>query len=209
MYITGLESFTNSRIKVYIDEEFAFILYPQDIRQYKLVIGEEIDDNLFLVINNDTVLRRAKNKAVKYLECREQSEKLIREKLARNYYTTEIIDKVIEFLQKYKYIDDRRFAVAYINSYASTKSQKLIRNELYIKGIKSHIIDDIFNEYSIDDNESLQKSIFRKLSRIDKFDYTNEKLKSNIINYFLRRGYRYNDIVKGIDEYYKIYQNYI
>ena len=87
MIVTELEYISNYRIKVFIDEEFAFILYPQDIKRYKIEEEKEISDDLFLFIKQETILRRAKNKALCYLDRTEQTERILRQKLKSKYYS--------------------------------------------------------------------------------------------------------------------------
>lgn len=198
MIVTGLECISKSRIKVYIDEEFAFILYPQDIRKYKLKLEEEIEYNLFLVIIEETVLRRAKNKALNLLANSEQTEKMIRDKLKNSFYTEDVIDKAIEFLKSYNYIDDSRYARMYIETYKNSKSIIILKRELYMKGVQGDIIDSLLEEIPVIEEDNLRVGLYKKLAHIDK---PTEKELNRIINYFMRRGYRYQHIVKIIEEY--------
>ena len=200
MIVTELEYISNYRIKVFIDEEFAFILYPQDIKRYKIEEEKEISDDLFLLIKQETILRRAKNKALCYLDRTEQTERILRQKLKSKYYTEDIIDLTIIFLKNYNYLDDRRYAYQYISSYMNKKSITFMKRELYIRGISDDIIEDVVAEFCIDENSNLRIQIDKRIDNLSQFD---ESSKRKTINYFLRRGFNYYDIIKSIEEYHK------
>ena len=54
------------------------------------------------------ILRRAKLRAIHLLEYRDRTEKDMRRKLQQGDYPPEVIDKTIEYLKSYGYIDDKR-----------------------------------------------------------------------------------------------------
>ena len=61
----------------------------------------------------------------------DRTEYQINQKLKEGYYPTSIIERVIAFLKKYDYLNDKRYAVRYRDSYAKTKSCKRIRLTIY------------------------------------------------------------------------------
>ena len=68
MIITKLETCHTKKIRVYMDEEFAFLVYPQDIRKYALKENMELSENLYHQIMEETIIRRAKQKAMALLQ---------------------------------------------------------------------------------------------------------------------------------------------
>lgn len=68
MIITDIVKFTVGRnknktaYKIFVDDEFSFLLYSQDIKAYRLEVGTEITPLLYDRIITETVYRRAKQK---------------------------------------------------------------------------------------------------------------------------------------------------
>ena len=62
MLVTKLEPF-GSRVKIYINNDFAFVLYKGEISKYGLKEGQEIPSNTYSVIMNK-LFDRGKERAL-------------------------------------------------------------------------------------------------------------------------------------------------
>ena len=122
MTVTDIVPLDNKRSKVYVDGEFAFILYRGEIRNYRLRTGEEISSPVFDEINNSLIPKRAKKRAMNLLQKRDYTEYKLREKLKEGFYTDEIIDDTIEYLKSYRYLDDEHSRGDKIADYESGAS---------------------------------------------------------------------------------------
>lgn len=103
--ITKIESQKkrDDRVNIYIDEKFFMAIYKELVFTFNLKKGQEIDPNNLKSILDNEMYMKAKNKALSILSKASQSEKQIRQKLAKDY-EEDTIDRVIEFLQKYKFV---------------------------------------------------------------------------------------------------------
>ena len=43
MIVTKIEDVAKTRFKVYIDEQFAFVLYKGELSRYRIAVGREIE----------------------------------------------------------------------------------------------------------------------------------------------------------------------
>lgn len=187
MIITDIVKFTVGRnknktaYKIFVDDEFSFLLYSQDIKAYRLEVGAEVTPLLYDRIITETVYRRAKQKALAILKHMDRTEKELYIKLKDAYYTDDIINRTIEYLKEYNYINDERYAMNYIRLKKGIQSSLAIKTKLNQKGINKEIIEKIitkeYNESSEDiDYEilAINKAIHKKyrnphdLSREDK-----------------------------------------
>ena len=73
-----------------------------------------------------------------------------------------------------------------------------LSNEMVLSG--DDIIEDVLAEFCIDENSNLRIQIDKRIDNLSQFD---ESSKRKTINYFLRRGFNYYDIIKSIEEYHK------
>lgn len=194
--VTKLESF-NSRIKVYINGEVAFVLYKGEIRKYNISEGKEISEETLGEMMS-LLYNRAKERALYILDKSYKTEKEIVDKLKVGFYPEIIIKKVISFLKEHDLLNDLRYAIMYVDYKRSSKSKKQINQELHRKGIQKDIIDLAFKENEFSDSDSLDKLVEKRIKRYDIDDY---KSISKLYQYLIGKGYNYSDVKAAISKY--------
>ena len=91
-------------------------------------------------------IRRARHRALHILERSDRTEQELRAKLERNY-RAEAVEDAISYVKQYHYLDDRRYAVNYLNSRGRVKSRRQVEQELlYKKGISKEILEEARTE---------------------------------------------------------------
>ncbi|NLJ95716.1 MAG: regulatory protein RecX [Clostridiales bacterium] len=210
MIITKIEEINIGRGKnklaflIYADENFIFLFYSQDIRNYQLKEGCEITPSLYERIIEETVYRRAKQKALATLKRVDKTEKEIRLKLKDGYYTDEIIDMTIDYLEKYNYINDERYTSNYIRTHKLNKSKLAIKTNLLKKGINKTVLEKIiFDEYINFEDESdpemiaIQRAVHKKYNNISSLSW---KEKQKLIASLYRKGFDIDKIQTYLKE---------
>jgi len=195
MIITQLEELEKGKVKVYIDEEYHFLLYKKDIKVHHLEENEVISDIIYEDIVVNTVLRRAKQKAIAILKFMNRTEQELIIKLRQADYTDSIITNVIDYVKSYHYIDDARYAVDFIRSKKDSKSKRQLQTELMQKGISKEHLEQAFYEEYIDEDIAVQKAIAKKNKNLENMT-KEEKLK--LSSYLYRKGYQLDLIKKYI-----------
>ncbi len=199
MIVTKLEELTKGKVKVYIDGEYHFLLYRKDINTYKLQENEMIQEKVYEEIIQDTVLRRAKQKAMAILKYMDRTEQELRQKLKQAEYTESITESAIEYVKMFHYLDDKRFAANYIRYKKDTKSKRQLQTELMQKGIRKEFIEQAFEEEYDDEDLAIQKAIAKKTMDIDSLSQE-EKMK--LASSLYRKGFKMDKIQKYIKIYY-------
>ena len=196
MLITKLEYLNiKSKVRVYIDYEYAFLLYQNDLRRNKLEENIELSEILYEDILQNTVYRRAKQKTIAILKYMDRTEQELRQKLMLEEYPPTIIDKTIDYIKGYGYIDDERYASNYVRFKKEIKSKFQIQNHLYQKGIAKDIINLVMeNEYESDE-VALLKAIKKKTDHPELLD---PDKKQKLIASLCRKGFHYEEIVKHL-----------
>jgi regulatory protein len=192
MYISKLEEVDKNKVKVYIDDEYRFLLYKKDIRIHRLREEEEISDSKYADILKNTVLRRGKQKALSILKYMDRSEQELRFKLKQAEYTDSNIDMILDYVKQYRYVDDERYATQYVRFKKDNKSRRQLQMELIQKGIEKDLIDTAFEEEYNDEDQAIQKAITKKCKNIDELTFE-EKMKLSA--YLYRKGFQV-DIIK-------------
>jgi regulatory protein len=199
MIVSGIEPFDNKRSKIFIDGEFAFVLYKGEIRDYNIRTGEEISSPVLNEITNEVIPKRAKKRAMNLLQKRDYTEYKLTEKLHEGLYSDEIIADTIEFLKSYHYLDDERYADDYIRYHLNDKSRSRIRQDLIQKGIRSEIIDRILEEAVSDENEDPEIRLATEL--LVKKHFTGDASyedKQKIMAFLYRKGFSADAIHKAM-----------
>lgn len=193
MIVTKIEPVTKTKFKVYVEEQFAFVLYKSELSRYRIVADGELTEDAFQKIKKEVVLKRAKLRALHLLNDMDRTEAQLRTKLKQGLYTEDIIEQTIEYVKSFGYIGDASYARRYIQSKQRNKSKKEIYAELCKKGISKDEIDSAMEECY---EEQREEETIRTLLR--KKNYNPEQAtdveKQKIYGYLARKGFTYEQI---------------
>lgn len=183
-----------TKYNVFIDGAYAFALPMQDILYFKLKEGREVPEETVEYIQNSLIYIKAQDTALHYIGYKMRTVKEIRMKLAEKEFSEEVIEKVIAFLEKYGYADDREYCRKYIREKLrmKPKSGYALKIELRQRGISSRIIDEVMAEMEMDE----EGDAFRWLERKSRGNWppADEKQKKKLYDFLLRKGYSYDVI---------------
>lgn len=202
MIITKLQYDKAKKVKVFIDEKYSFSISVNETEGYQLKEGYPIDDLLYNKIIDEIVYPQAKVKALMILERSDKTEAELRHRLAQAGFANDVIKRVMDFLKSYGYINDERYAEAYIYANKQKKSRLAIRSGLLQKGIAPEIADKFLDlEYNDDEAvdyelEAIKKEVAKKASSTDILD---DKKKHKLITALCRKGFELGKILKVID----------
>lgn len=204
MTVTEISEYTKNKYKIFLNDAFAFVLYKGDLRHYGIVVGEELSDEDVEMIISEVLLKRAKLRAMHLLEKRDYTVKTMKDKLKENLYPESVIDEAVAYVMHYHYIDDERYARAYITSHVATQSRRQIADKLRIKGVSDDIINSCIEEY-LEKNgdvfdEHLQELMNRLLKGIDPstLEYADRQ---KLFAKLYRKGYSIEKIEKAFRHY--------
>lgn len=202
MIITGIQEVTKAKVKVFIDYEFAFVLYKGELGTYGICEGKEISEETYRVILDEVLTKRAKLRCMYLLKSRDYTKHGLMEKLRKEYYSEEVIERAIAYVVSYDYVDDERYARAYINYAGKTKSRKQIEFELNKKGVAKDDIAAAFAEMNESDDLVSEESLIRALlvkKHYEKESATVEE-RRKIIGFLYRKGFSLDKIYKLVGE---------
>ena len=154
MKITDIEKLPRKKNKIFIDGEYAFMLYDKDLALYHIDADSEggdgtereISEQLYDRIMKETVLRRAHQKMLAMLERMDRTESEIRRKMKLDMYPDMAADETVEWLKQLHYLDDDRYARNYIRGHLGSASRRELSSKLFAKGISKDIFDEAYSE---------------------------------------------------------------
>ena len=143
-------------------------------------------------------LAKAKATIFRLFKFRPRSEWEIIEKLKGKKISGDNIGAAIEYFRKLNYIDDRRFAKAWIASRLVRAGINRIRFELKKKGVAEEVIQETLGQIPEDYSE-LETILPVAEKQIRKYKNLNPlKTKRRLYAYLARRGFRPSTIQKAL-----------
>ncbi len=196
MEITSVEKGRKKkdRLSVYIDGKFSFTISEEDYIALNLYENTQISQETIDYIKGKLNFNKAKSLAVRYLAMRLRTEKEVRQRLQNEGFESECIDAVIEELKAIGYINNKLYAQKYVFDRSKLKpmSKRLMKMELLSKGIPEDIVDEVLEDYKVEDHIVAENLLKRKFG---KYDLNDEKIQKKAYMFLLHRGFS-NEIVR-------------
>ncbi len=196
MQIISVTPLDKRRSKVLTDEGFTFALYRGEIRTYNIEEGGELTLEAYREILEDVLFKRAKERTLYLLKFRDRTELEIRRQLREGYYPEEAINYAVEFLKRYRFVDDQNYGRNYIHTYGGRKSRKQLEFELRGKGLGREEIDLLLEECRIPEEEQIYRFLKKKGYQKDK---TEPKERAKLTAALARKGFSY-DVICSVME---------
>lgn len=193
MIVTKLEPVTKKKYKVYLDEQFAFVLYKGELSRYMIQENQELSQEIIDKIKTEILMKRAKLRALHLLNLMDRTEEQLRTKLKQDLYPEDIVEIAMQYVKSFGYIGDLSYAKRFVESRQKSKSKLEIKMSLLQKGISKEIVQSVLEE-CYDGQDEI--SAIQKL--IEKKGYSGETAsdteKKKLYGYLLRKGFRHEDI---------------
>ena len=200
MTVTKLETVTKTKYKVFLDGQFAFVLYKGELARYHIQEGTELEEEVRQKIWDEIIVKRARLRAMHLLEDMDRTESGLREKLRQGLYPEEAVEAAVQYVKSFHYIDDFRYAKQFIESRKLRKSRREIYALLRGKGVAADKIELAFEEcYESEGEKDAIRQIIRK-KRINLSQADSMKIQQ-LYGYLSRKGFHYDDIRQVIQNY--------
>lgn len=191
MTVTDIVTLNKSRSRIYLDGEFAFVLYKGELRLYHIAIGEELAEEDYKEIIHTLLPKRAKKRCLMLLQKKDYTQEELRRKLREGDYPPDCIEEAIEYVKSYHYVDDFRYCMAYIFCHGDRCSRQQIVSRLLAKGVEKNCILQAYEE-SMDKGEiaSEEELIYAVLAK-KHFDISTAdgKEKQKMYRHLLYKGF--------------------
>jgi len=195
MEVTDIVEKTKSRSKIFINDEFAFVLYKGELRIYKIKKNQEISESVYDEIMEKVLPKRAKLRCMNLLKSRSYTEKQLSDKLKQGDYPQKSIIEAIEYVKAYHYVNDLQYAKDYYEYQKEFRSRQRIKQDLIHKGITKEILEEIFSASDMENQDEefqdLEVEQILKLLKKKKYDESISTYddKRKIYAFLLRKGF--------------------
>ena len=193
MTVTKIEPVTKTRFRVYIDEQFAFVLYNGELSRYHIAVDSELDEEDYNEIFRDIIVKRVKARALHLLSDMGRTEAQLRSKLEQGGYTEEAVEEAVRYVKSFGYLNDREYARSFIEGRKNRKSRRELYAALCRKGICREEAEEALEEYYDGDasRTAMEALIRKKRFDAETADYVQTQ---KMAGYLLRKGFGYDEI---------------
>ena len=191
--VTSVIPLEKGKARIRFEDGSEVILYKGEIRKLGIQEGCVITDEVYHKIIDEILGQRAIKRAMHLLEKQDRTERQLYDKLKENGYPEVCIESAISYVKRYHYIDDFRYASAYIRYRQEKKSRQKLKLKLQAKGIARDVIEEALEEEYVSDD---QKKILELLQK-RRYSFENADTAEQRKNYqfLLRRGFQSSDIL--------------
>ncbi|MCK4385425.1 MAG: RecX family transcriptional regulator [candidate division Zixibacteria bacterium] len=179
------------RRSVFIDGKFAFGLDEEVLYKSGLKKGESLTQRRIEEITEEERKKEAKDVALKFLSFRRRTEKQVKEKLKKKEFDEKTINSTIDKLKEFDLINDFEFATSWVKDRLAFKprGKRLLKQELWKKGIKKDIIEQVTEDLCQDEDKSALQLVEKIKKRYKNLEP--KVAKRRMYNLLLRRGFSY------------------
>jgi regulatory protein len=191
-----LQKRNHQRVNIFLEGEFAFGL--SRIVAAWLEVGQELSEEKIAQLQAEDENEVAFQRSVKFIGYRMRAAAEVRDKLRDNHYPEEVIETVIERLQRDGLIDDERFAQIWVENRAEfrPRSHRVLAYELRQKGIAREVIDEALAE-TIEDEELAYRAGSKQSRKLRNLEWPDFRRK--LAGFLARRGFSYDIVAPVVD----------
>lgn len=176
----------------------------KNFEDFKAEFGEETEYNLNpeRLSDRDRLLNRCKERCLYLITDSEKTEQSLRTKLKKSgKYPDEIIDETMEFLKKYDYLNDLRYAEHLIRLYRGSKSLREIEQKLYQRGVDRETIKEAMQDFretegTESEMEAVRLQIRKKVRDVSAMTAEERR---KLYASLMRKGFSYSVVTKALE----------
>jgi regulatory protein len=192
--ITALQPQVNNpdRINIFVDGRFLQGANALLVYQMGLAVGQELTQEQLTQLHDEEKLQQAVDRALNFLSFRPRSREEVRRYLKRKAVEPEVIDAVMQRLDRLELVNDHDFASFWIENREqfSPRGAQALKNELRMKGVKRDIVDELVSDEQ-DEELAMQAARKKALSLTKQPDMDYATFYRRLGSFLQRRGFDY------------------
>ena len=190
MTVTELIPIDRKRSKVFIEGEYAFFLYNQELNKYGIEEGMELDEDVYREIDEHVIPKRVKARALYILKASQKTEKQLLDKLLEGDYSLRHASVGVEYAKSFGYVDDFRYAQFFVENSCRGRSRRDIEQRLMRRGIDKEIIRQVLDEsFPENEDEAIWAALRKKAVNVDNLGELDWEQRNKLYTYLMRKGF--------------------
>lgn len=197
MTVTAIVPVDKRKCKVFLGEDFAFVLYKSEAARFHIEEENDLSEQTYEKIKEEILLKRARDRALYLLQSQGRTKAEMIQKLQKDGYPDDVIREVMSFLEEYHFVDDSSYTENYIHVNKSRKSSRQIVFELQQKGVDKDTISRMFEEAPINEDDTVRALLKKKTGGQIPADW---KERQKLAAFLGRKGFSFDVIQRVLRE---------
>lgn len=200
MRAARIEEISKSRVRISTDEECAFPLYKNEVRRFRIMEGQEIEEEVWCAIMEEVLPKRAKLRAMNLLKNREYTVRQLHDKLKGSGYPEGIIEDALEYVGSFHYTDDLRYATSFIRNHSLDRSRRRIECDLLGRGIDRDTLERAWAEWEEEGGGQDEQAMIQALLAKKGYDgrTAERKEQQRMYAFLMRKGFSGEQVRKAL-----------
>ncbi len=198
MTVTGIKPDKKHLTKLLLDNELEILIDNDVIAEKGILVGNHITDEALNNLKYESDYKRAKSRALWYLDRMDYTEKALYEKLIKAGFKKRASAAVIAKLCELGIIDDRRYAERLAERFCeSNVSKREAMHKMLLKGISYDLAKEMLDSRETDEQEKIKNLLEGKYAR----KLTEEKGAEKVYAALVRKGFSYGAVRMAMKSY--------
>ena len=197
MTVTAIVPVDKRKCKVFLGEDFAFVLYKSEAARFHIEEENDLSEQTYEKIKEEILLKRARDRALYLLQSQGRTKAEMIQKLQKDGYPDDVIREVMSFLEEYHFVDDSSYIENYIHVNKSRKSPRQIVFELQQKGVDKDTISRMLEEAPINEDDTVRVLLKKKTGGQIPADW---KERQKLAAFLGRKGFSFDVIQRVLRE---------
>ena len=196
------------RFNVYLDDTFAFGADEDLVVEHRLIVGKILEQEQVERLLFESEVGKLMERIYRLFNIRQRSEKEVRDYFRKLSFKRKekgekissfIVDTVVQLLKRKGMINDLEFAKAWVESRKKKKGPRVLKQELFQKGIDREIIEEVISgQVAGYSGQEIAEGLLEKKMRVWK-NLPRLEFKKKAYEFLTRRGFEY-EVIKEVIE---------
>ena len=198
MIITAINKDKKHLTKISLSSGEELLLDSDLCAEKALKCGMELESEELKELKYESDYKRAKSRALWYLDRMDHTEKALFDKLIKAGFNKRATAEVMANLVEFGLVDDRRYAERYAQRLTeSNVSKREATHKMYLKGIPYDLAKEVLDELDTDEESQLAELIERKYA----YKLNGENGTEKVFAALVRRGFSYSAVRAALKKY--------
>lgn len=198
MTVTGIKPDKKHLTKLLLDEDFEILIDNDALLESGISVGTDLTDEDLKNLKYESDYKRAKGRALWYLDRMDYTEKVLYEKLLKAGFGKKASAAVIARFCELGIIDDRRYAERMAERLMdSNVSKREAMHKMLLKGLSYDLIKEMLENSETDEEEKIKNLLEGKYAR----KLTEEKGAEKVYAALVRKGFSYGVVRSAMKDY--------
>lgn len=199
IYVERLIPSGKGKFKIEFSNGLACEVYRSECKSYHLEEGRALSEEEYALFLKEGIGKRAVKRAMHLLEQMDRTEAKLREKLKDSGYPAECIDRAVDYVKSYHYLDDYRYACTYVRYHMEKMSRQQLQVKLMQKGVgRNDILRALEEEYISNEKEIIEELLEKKNFHATSVE---EKEFQRMYGFLMRRGFSSSDVLSAMKKW--------